>query len=144
MSRFSDLKSFIRNHVTAKSRGLTSAFLNDTYSTPQSNIVIYCLLDEDANLPTFPGSKIWNILEIFAPIHRSRGMVHVQWLQTHCQWWTMGDVVIHNWRMDRHSVFSPNLVHELTLTRHVWLMSKIRESNPDTSPIPVLTGLDVE
>lgn len=39
--------------MTAKSRGLTSAFLNDTYSTPQSNIVIYCLLDEDANLPTF-------------------------------------------------------------------------------------------
>jgi len=31
-------------------------------------------------------------------MHRSRDMAHAQWLQTHCQWYPMGDVRTHNSR----------------------------------------------
>jgi len=29
-------------------------------------------------------------------MHRSRDTAHVQWLQTHCQWYPTGDVRTHN------------------------------------------------
>ena len=36
-----------------------------------------------------PSSSMW---EKFASTHRSRDTAHAQWLQTHCQWYPMGDV----------------------------------------------------
>ena len=43
--------------------------------------------------------------EKFAPMHRSRDTAHAQWLQTHCQWYHMGDVRTHNSRMDSRMIF---------------------------------------
>jgi len=43
--------------------------------------------------------------EKFAPTHRSRDTAHAQWLQTHCQWYLMGDVRPHNSRMDSRMIF---------------------------------------
>jgi len=33
-------------------------------------------------------------------MHRSHDAAHAQWLQTHCQWYPMGDVRTHNSRAD--------------------------------------------
>jgi len=49
----------------------------------------------------------------FALMHRSRYMVHVQWLQTHCQCHPIGDVRTHNSRTNSHR--SSNLVHGLIM-----------------------------
>jgi len=38
--------------------------------------------------------------EKFPPTHRSRDTAHAQWLQTHCQWYPMGDVRTHKSRTD--------------------------------------------
>jgi len=52
------------------------------------------------------------------PTHRSRDTTHAQWLQTHCQWYPMGDVRTHNSRTDSHNpinvMLSSNLVEGLT------------------------------
>jgi len=39
------------------------------------------------------------------PMHRSPGKAHVQWLKTHCQWYSMEDVRTHNSRTDSHRIF---------------------------------------
>jgi len=54
----------------------------------------------------------------FAPTHRSRDTAHVQWLQTHCQWYRMRDVRTHNSTTDSCRMFKlgGGIVH---LTRHV-------------------------
>jgi len=51
------------------------------------------------------GSWISNMREKFAPTHRSCDTAHVQWLQTYCQWYPMGDVRTHNSRTDSHGIF---------------------------------------
>jgi len=43
--------------------------------------------------------------ENFAATHRSRDTVHAQWLQTHCQWYPMGDVRTYNSRTDSRRIF---------------------------------------
>jgi len=43
--------------------------------------------------------------EKFAPTHRLRDAAHAQWLQTHCQWYRMGDVRTHNSRTDSRMIF---------------------------------------
>ena len=40
-----------------------------------------------------------------APTHRSRDTAHAQWLQTHSQWYPMGDVRTHNSRTDSRRIF---------------------------------------
>jgi len=35
----------------------------------------------------------------------SHDTTHTQWLQTHCQWYPMGDVRTHNSTADSHSIF---------------------------------------
>jgi len=52
------------------------------------------------------------------PTHRSRDTAHAQWLQTHCQWYPMGDVRTHNSRTDSRSIFKlgGGVYH---VTRHV-------------------------
>jgi len=39
------------------------------------------------------------------PTHRSRGTVHEQWLQMHCQWLQIWDVITHISSMGRHRMF---------------------------------------
>jgi len=39
------------------------------------------------------------------PKHRSRDTTHAHWLQTHFQWYPMGDVRTHNSRTDSHRIF---------------------------------------
>jgi len=65
--------------------------------------------------------------EKFAPMHRSRDTVHVQWLQTHCQWYPMGDVRTHNSRTDSRRIFKlgGGIDH---VTRHVWPLTKVKRS----------------
>jgi len=65
--------------------------------------------------------------EKFAPTHTSRDMVHQQWLQTHCQWYPMGDVRTHNSRTDRPRIFklSGRVDH---MTCHIWPLSKVKSS----------------
>jgi len=45
------------------------------------------------------------MLEKFATTHRSRDMAHAQWLQTHCQWYPIGDVSTYNSRTDSRRIF---------------------------------------
>jgi len=74
-----------------------------------------------------PGiSKMW---EKFAPYgrrtHRSRDAAHAQWLQTHCQWYPMGDVTTHNSRTDSRRIFKlGGGVEHVTL--HVWLLTNVK------------------
>jgi len=52
-----------------------------------------------------------------APTHKLRETAHVQWLQTHRQWYPMGDVT-HNSRTDSRRIFK--LGGEVDhVTRHV-------------------------
>jgi len=46
-------------------------------------------------------------------MHRSCDTAHAQWLQTHCQWYPMGDDRTHNSRTERIAVGSLNLVEGL-------------------------------
>jgi len=43
--------------------------------------------------------------ENLPPTHRSRDTAHAQWLQTHCQWYPMGDVRTHDSRTDSRRIF---------------------------------------
>ena len=56
--------------------------------------------------------------EKFAATHRSRETAHAQWLQTHCQWYPMGDVRTYNSRTDSRRFFKlgGGIDH---VTRHV-------------------------
>jgi len=65
--------------------------------------------------------------EKFAPTHRSRDTVHAQWLQTHCQWYPMGDIRTHHSRTDsrRNFKLSGGIDH---VTRHVWPLTKVKRS----------------
>jgi len=38
-------------------------------------------------------------------MHRSCDTVHAQWQQTHCQWYSMGDVTTHNSQTDSYRIF---------------------------------------
>jgi len=60
-------------------------------------------------------------------MHRSRHTVHVQWLQTHCQWYPMADVRTHNSRTDSRRIFKlgGGVDH---VTRHVWPLTKVKRS----------------
>jgi len=41
----------------------------------------------------------------FPHMQESRDMAHTQWLQMHCQWWSMADITTHKSRMGRRRVF---------------------------------------
>ena len=41
----------------------------------------------------------------FAATHKSRDTAHAQWLQTHCQWYPMGDVRTYKSRTDSRRIF---------------------------------------
>jgi len=53
------------------------------------------------------------------PTHRSRDTAHAPWLQTHCQWYPMGDVRTHNSRTDSRRIFKLGKGTD-RVTRHVW------------------------
>jgi len=38
-------------------------------------------------------------------MHRSHDRAHAQWLQTHCQWYPMGDIKTDNSGTDSHRIF---------------------------------------
>jgi len=73
------------------------------------------------------GSGISNMWEKFAATHRSRDTAHAQWLQTHCQWYPMGDVRTYNSRTDSRMIFKlgGGIDH---VTRHVWPLTKVKRS----------------
>jgi len=56
-----------------------------------------------------------------------RDTAHAQWLQTHCQWYHMGDVRTHNSRMDSRRIFKlgGGVDH---VTFHVWPLIKVKRS----------------
>jgi len=60
--------------------------------------------------------------------HRSRDTAHAQWLQTHCQWYPMGDVRTYNSRTDSRRIFKLRGAVD-HVTRHVWPLSKVKRSN---------------
>jgi len=68
--------------------------------------------------------------EKFAPmhtLHRSHDTVHAQWLQTHCQWYPMGDVRTHNSRTYSRKIFKlgGGVDH---VTCHVWPLTNVKKS----------------
>jgi len=56
--------------------------------------------------------------EKFAATHTSRDTAHAQWLQTHYQWYPMGDISTYNSRTDSRRIFElgGGIDH---VTRHV-------------------------
>jgi len=60
-------------------------------------------------------------------MYRSRDTAHVQWLQTHCQWYPMGDVRTYNSRTDRRRIFKLGGGID-NVTRHVWRLTKVKRS----------------
>jgi len=65
--------------------------------------------------------------EKFAATHMSRDTAHAQWLQTHCQWYSMGDVRTYNSRTDSPRIFK--LGGEVDhVTRHVRPLTKVKRS----------------
>jgi len=65
--------------------------------------------------------------EKFAPTHRSRDTAHAQWLQTHCQWYPMGDVRTRNSRTDSRKIFKLGGGGD-HVTRHVRPLTKVKRS----------------
>ena len=61
------------------------------------------------------------------PTHRSRDTAHAQWLQTRCQWYSMGDVRTHNSRTDSHRIFKLGGGTD-HVTRHVCSLVKVKRS----------------
>jgi len=76
------------------------------------------------------GSGISNMREQFAPTHRSRDTVHAQWLQTHSQWYPMGDVRTHNSRTYSRRIFklSGRRGRVDHVTSHAWPLTNIKRS----------------
>jgi len=60
-------------------------------------------------------------------MHRSRDTAHAKWLQTHCQWYPMGDVSTHNSRTDSRRIFKLGGGVDL-VTRHLWPLIKVKRS----------------
>jgi len=59
--------------------------------------------------------------------HRSGDTAHEHWLQTHCQWYPMGDVITHNSRTVSRRIFKlgGGIDH---VTRHAWPLIKVKRS----------------
>jgi len=47
---------------------------------------------------------VFNRVGYWAPMHRSHDMAHAQWMQSHCQWYPMGDVRLKS-GTDRRRIF---------------------------------------
>jgi len=63
------------------------------------------------------------------PTHKSRDTAHAQWLQTHCQWYAMGDMseLI---TQERIAIRIFKLGWWIDhVTRHVWPLTKVKRSN---------------
>jgi len=53
----------------------------------------------------------------FAATHRSRDTALAQWLQTHCQWYPMGDERTYNSKTDSRRIFKLGIAID-HVTRH--------------------------
>ena len=102
-------------------------FNTGTYSVlPDNSIYLYRSAKKVIQWRGKSGSGISNMWEKLVATHRSRDTTHAQWLQTHCQWYPMGDVRTYNSRMDSRSFKLGGGINQVT--RHVWALTKVKRS----------------